>query len=223
MTATVITERRHSWGFVVSEDQPGRRSRDQVTLKQQTYTTAPLVTEAGTVLGLIGPSTGAPVYAATGGNTGNFTCGTVTESAGAIVGAYKGELINATHFNLFNPNGDFVGEGTFGSAFSGGGLGFTITAGGTAGVVGDTFTITVAANADASKYVPLNEAGTDGSQIAAAILGNTIDASGGDTKVAVLIRAAEVNASELVWPSGITANQITAALAQLATAGIIAR
>ena len=119
---TAITETRHSGGYLISEDEPGRRSRDQVTLKQQSA-----ITIAGTVLGIYGPSTGAPVYAATAGNTGNFTCGTVTESAGAIVGDYRIEFIAATVFIAYDPNGKVLGEGVLGTAFSGGGIGFTLT------------------------------------------------------------------------------------------------
>jgi hypothetical protein len=223
MTALVITENRHSFGFVVSEDEPGRRSRDEVTLLQQTYDTPPDFSQAGTVLGVYGPTTGAPVYAATGGNTGNFTCGTVTESAGAIVGAYRGEFVAPTVYNLFDPNNDFVGEGHTGAAFSGGGVGFTLTAGGTAAIAGDSFTQTVGANANAGKYNPVSLTATDGTQNAAAILGNTIDASGGNTKVTVIARDAEVNGGELIYPPGASASQIAALNAQLQALGIIVR
>lgn len=218
---TVLTENRGSAGYLVSEE--GMRSRDQITVKQQTYSAGVYVTQGGTVLSIYGPSTGAPVYAATGGNTGNFTCSAVVEGAGALVGAYKVEFFAATKYNVFDPNGALVGEGTTGSIFSAGGLTFTITAGGTPAAAGDSATITVAANADAGKYGPLNLSGTDGTQNAVAILFNTIDLSPGDTKATVTARATEVNASELVWPSGATANQIAAATAQLALKGIIAR
>lgn len=221
MTSPVLTERRWPSGFLISEDNPGERSRDQVTLKQQS---AGVTLDGGTILGLIGPSTGAPVYAATGGNTGNFTCGTVAEAAGALVGAYRVEFIAATVFNVYDPNGLFIAEGKTGVAFSAGGLGFTITAGGTPAVAGDSATITVAASADAGKYVPVNLTGTDGSQNAAAILFNSpFDVTAGDTKQTVISRAAEVNGSELTYPSGATANQIAALNAQLKTLGLIVR
>lgn len=221
MTSPVLTERRWSGAFMVSEEQPGERSRDQVTLKQQAGGT---VLDGGTVLGQIGPSTGNPVYAATGGNTGNFTCGTVTESAGALTGAYRIEFIAATVFNVYDPNGLFIGEGKTGVAFSAGGLGFTITAGATPAVAGDSATITVSASADAGKYVPVNLTGTDGSQNAAAILFNSpFDVTAADTKQTVIVRAAEVNGSELTYPSGATANQIAAINAQLKVLGIIVR
>lgn len=222
---TVITERRHSGGYLVSEEGPGQRSRDQVTLKQQSPDGA--ITEAGTVLGKYGPSTGNPVWTANPGNTGNGAMGTITESAGAIVGDYKLEITaaaaNAGTFDLYDPNGDHVGQGKVGVAFAGGGLGFTLADGGTDFVVGDGGKITVAANADAGKYDALDVTAADGTQNAAAILYNTGDYSAADTKVTVHSRACEVNGSELIYPSGATANQIAAIDAQLAALGIIVR
>jgi hypothetical protein len=74
------------------------------------------------------------------------------------------------------------------------------------------------------KYVPLAPAASDGSQIAARISLQNANATSADaTRVVVLSRLAEVVAQALVWPVGITANQKTAALAQLETAGIVAR
>lgn len=221
MVSPVLTERRWSGGFLVSEEQPGQRSRDQITLKQQN---AGVILDAGTILGMIGPGTGAPVYAATGGNTGNFTSSAVVESAGALVGAYKIEFIAPTVFNVIDPTGLLVGEGKTGVAFSGGGLAFTITAGGTPAVAGDSGTITVSVSVDAGKYMPVSLTATDGSQNAAAILFNSpFDVTQADTKETVITRAAEVNGSELVYPSGATANQIAALNAQLVKLGIIVR
>lgn len=217
-----ITEQRHSGGFLVSEDQPGTRSRDQVTLKVQTYAGVPALTPAGTVLGQYTNATTA-TYAATGGNTGNFTCGAITEAAGVVQGVYTIEFIAATKYNVYNPAGVFVAEGATGVAFSAGGLGFTITAGGTAAVAGDSATITVAVNADQGKYDLASLTATNGLQNAAAILFNTLDASGADQKVTVITRSAEVNGSELVYPSGASAGQIAAFNAQLKALGIVVR
>ncbi|MGF6978956.1 hypothetical protein QFZ94_007471 [Paraburkholderia sp. JPY465] len=70
---------------------------------------------------------------------------------------------------------------------------------------------------------PLNPAGSDGSQTAAAILHGTRDATQGDRQATVIDRNAEVNASELIWPSGATPAQITTATQQLLAVGIILR
>lgn len=216
---TTFTENPHAGGFLMSEANDKSFSRENVTIASG----ANLI--SGSVLGQIGPSTGAPTYngTVTPANTGNFTCGAITESAGAIVGAYRGEFIAATVYEMFDPNGLFLGEGNTGVAFSGGGLGFTITAGGTAAVAGDNFTITVAANANQGKYALMDPAAKDGSQVAVAVLFADALAGSADVKAAIIARNAEVNSSELVWKSGTTTPQQTAAIAQLKAVGILAR
>ena len=216
MVSPVLTERRHSGGFLVSEAR-GERSRDQVTILQQSSnfqsSTSPIL-PAGLVLGVtLDGSSG--TYAANAGNTGNFTCGTITVSQGVVEGTYNIEFAAATVFNVYYPNGELVGEGHTGVAFSGGGLGFTITAGGTGAVAGDGATIALAANSNVGLYAPLSLTAADGTQTPAAILFNETDASQANTKVTVINLDAEVNGSELVYPASATANQIAAINAAL--------
>jgi Bacteriophage lambda head decoration protein D len=211
MVSAVLTERRHSQGFIVSES-PGEFSRGQVNILQQSgnfQSSSSPILPAGLILGQTTTGlTGA--YAATGGNTGTFTCGAVVLSQGVLQGVYTIEFLAATVFNVMNPLGDLVAEGHTGVAFSVGGVGFTITAGGTAAVAGDSATITIAANANVNLYAPLSLSALDGTQIPAAILLNETDASAGNRAIAVLNRDAEVNGSELIYPAGATANQIAA-------------
>jgi hypothetical protein len=115
-------------------------------------------------------------------------------------------------FDVFDPNGAFVGQGKVGVLFNKGGLSFTLADGAADFVAGDGFTITVAANADAGKYT----SGRSGRhrrepERGKAILGNSpFDVTSADTKQTVISRACEVNASELTYPAGATANQIAA-------------
>lgn len=218
MVSPIITERRWSGGFIVSEGN-GEISREQVTLKDQADG---IILDAGTILGLISASAAAPVYAAQGGNAGNFTCNAPV-NLGAQVGAYRIEFIAPLVYTVYDPAGNFLGEGVLGVAFAKE-IQFTLTAGGNAAVAGDNATITVAANADAGKYTPVTLAAVDGSQNAAAILFNSpFDVTQGDTKQTVIKRNAEVNGSELFYPAGANANQIAALNAQLAALGIIVR
>lgn len=76
-------------------------------------------------------------------NTGNATIGTVTPTSAARFGLYTVVFTAATAFDVYYPDGTLVGTGATGSAFSGGGLGFTITAGATPMVASDSFTIAV--------------------------------------------------------------------------------
>lgn len=73
------------------------------------------------------------------------------------------------------------------------------------------------------KYRILDPAATSGAETAAGILYGPVDASAGDAPGVAILRLAEVNAAELVWPDGITSNERTAALAELTALSIIAR
>ncbi|MDB5822178.1 MAG: putative phage protein [Herminiimonas sp.] len=212
-TTTPLQEALHNGGFIVSEAN-GHLSRDTVTL------TGAAVVLAGTVLGQQTTGTTAAA-AALGTNTGNGTFGAITVAAPAQPGAYSVEFDDATHFVVSAPNGQEVGHGTTGVAFSAGGVGFTITAGGTAFVPGDSFTVTVAAGA--GKTAPLSLTAADGTVNAVGILFGTKDVTLADKPAVAMTRNCEVNASELIWPAGASTPQIAAATAQLKALGIIAR
>ena len=84
--------------------------------------------------------------------------------------------------------------------------------------------------AAAGKYVavdPANgsgEGGTpDGSQTAVAVLFAAVDTTAAEKPGVITARDAEVAAHALAWPAGTTEPQKTAALAQLAAVGIVAR
>lgn len=211
MVSAVLTERRHSQGFIVSES-PGQFSRGQVTILQQSsnfQSSLSPILPAGLILGQT--TTGlTAAYAATGGNTGNFTSSAIALSQGVLQGVYTIEFIAPTVYNVYTPAGDILAEGKTGVAFSAGGLGFTITAGGTAAVAGDSATITTAANANVGLYAPLSLTALDGTAVPAALLLNETDASTGNRKIAVLNRDAEINGSELIYPAGATPTQIAA-------------
>ena len=206
-----ITEGRYSGEFLVSEAN-GSLSRETVTLD-----TGDLA--AGTVLGKITKAGATAALAA--GATGNGTFSAVVVSAGAKEGVHTLTASAATKFTVEDPDGVNIGVVTLGTQFAYGGLTFTFTAGATPHVVGDQATITVAAGSD--KYVVYNQDGVNGSEVAAGILYAGADATSADKDVVIIARNAEVNADELTWPSDITSDEKTAAIAQLATLGIIVR
>jgi hypothetical protein len=78
---------------------------------------------------------------ATGGNTGNGTFGTVVPGSSFKAGAYKVAMLTATTFSVTNPDGAVLPAGATGAPYSNAQLGFTLTAGGTAFVAGDSFSI----------------------------------------------------------------------------------
>lgn len=81
------------------------------------------------------------VGAATGGNTGNGTIGTVSVDNTAKSGTYKITMTSATAFSVTDPDGVLLKAGATGTAYTAEGVTFTITVGGTPMVAGDSFTV----------------------------------------------------------------------------------
>lgn len=199
-TNTPAVEARHDGSFIVAEPN-SRNSRDGITLSggARIY--------SGTVLG----RKMNVVAAALGSNAGNGTFGAISAAVGALPGAFTVEFDDPTHFIVSDPNGQEIGHGTTNAAFSAGGIGFTITAGGTAFAPGDSFTLTAA---DTATYAPLDFTAYGGA-IASAILFGTKDVTTGDRPAMAIARRCEVNGSELIWPAGATVQQIATGAAQL--------
>jgi hypothetical protein len=101
-------------------------------------------------------------------NTGNATIalgGQPTE-ADAETGVFDIVCLTATTANVYSPTGRLLGVATFGTQFNNV-IVFTITAGGTPCVAGDSFTVTVALNAGR----PLVPNATWESTVAAGVIG----------------------------------------------------
>jgi hypothetical protein len=75
----------------------------------------------------------------------------------------------------------------------------------------------------AGKYQTLDPAGTGAAKKAAVVLAERVDATAGDQPGVVIARGAVVALAHLVWPSGITEAQKSAALDELNAQGIVAR
>lgn len=209
------TEGKYAGEFLYSEGN-GYISREVITaLSGQTFI-------AGSVLGQItvGTAASAPVA----GNTGNGVFGAVTLSAGAKAGVYHLTCIkaaaNAGTFLIEDPTGVTIGETTVAVAYAANGLAFTIADGATDFVVGDAFTITVAAGSN--KYKICDPAAADGSQTAVAFSYDNVDATAADTACTAIVRHAEYNDAEVDWGT-MNGGQITTAKAQLALQRLIAR
>lgn len=197
--------------------QPGTRS-DAFIPDQLIASNAPLVVtdtiiigagqplKRGAILGRQSQKSVAGVAAA--GNTGN---GTVVVSLGsaAEVGAYTLTATSATEFTLKDPTGDAVGTVTAGTAFTSNQLVLTVTAGATAFVAGDVFTLTV--TAASGHYVLSVRTATDGSQNPSAVLADNVDASAGAIAGAGYFQAS-VNASRITFDDSWTVDDLKAAL-----------
>ena len=213
-------------GEFLGRECPGDISRDGITLKAQND--AATTWKTGTVLGAI--TIGVITPAAGGGNTGTGTLAAVAAGVKTKVGVYTFTCFSVTGgywFNVIDPNGKSLGVvKATGAPQTLADLVFTLTDnGGGNFIIGDSFTVTVAAAAvDANgnpKYKILAPAATDGSQNAAGVLYSTAYVGGAnDVQGTIINFGATVAAGLINWPAGITGPQQAAATAQLFTLGI---
>ena len=212
------------WGFLVSEPSNNRVSREQAMIGPVTDRDRIV---AGTVFGtvVLGAATAVPQKA--GSNAANTGTGTIAMDAATPVladaapGVYQVTFTGPTTFTVEKPNGDQIGEGATGQAFSDD-VKFTITAGATAFVAGDGFKITVAPGSGLN--VPLSIAALNGGQIATKIIGRGLPASAQAQRGSFVTGpGVEVNGNLLLWPAGISAQQKAACEQQLAAKGIKVR
>jgi hypothetical protein len=153
----------------------------------------------GAVLGKV---TKGAISIAAGTNTGNGTAGTITRLAKAKVGAYtlicKTAATNAGTFHVIDPDGIRLADLTIAVAYNNGHFSITIADGATDFIVGDSFTVTVAAGS--GKYRLVNSANTDGSDTAEAVLAEsrTVAANADETNVPIY-ETGEFNSAALTF------------------------
>lgn len=169
--------------WLISEA-PGQRSRENIVVTQ-----SGTAVESGALLTQAGDTAATATYAAIGSPTGNPTSNAPVVTAPAIPGDYTIQFTAATKFDVEDPNGKLIGNGTTGVAFSAAGIAFTLTAGGTPAVAGDRWKMTVAAGT--GKYVPYTASEAAGP--ADAINWEYLPAKTGDTPATGIVRDAEVN------------------------------
>lgn len=185
---TIKTEGVYPGEFLLSEAN-GTRSREEVVIAASSG-----ILKAGTLIALI-TAANALTPTAAAGNTGNGTVGSVAVTSAAISGPYiltiSEASANGGKFELVDPTGALLGEGTVGQAFTGGGLTFTLSDGSTDFAKGDGFTLTVKANL--GEYTAYDDDGTDdGRRAASGILFASVDASVNDVRAVGVMRDAEV-------------------------------
>lgn len=174
---------------VILAEAAGQRSRENIVLTGDNA-----VFESGTLLTQSGDAASTGTFAAVAGNTGNPTSTVPAIGAKGVPGVYTVRMTEATKFTVEDPKGVSIGTGTLGVAFNKAGISFTMTAGATPAVNGDSFTITVAAGSQKySRYTANGAAGP-----ADAVLYNHCFAFTGDQKVVGFVRDAELNRFELV-------------------------
>lgn len=217
MPAIEIAEFPAPLNFIVSEPEGPFRARDAVKFGLN------LSVLPGTVLGSVGtPATETATATADADNTGNGTL--VMDAAAPIAtqakdGAYRVLFTSPTAFVVFDPAGREIGKGVAGTAFAKD-VKFLVTAGATAFVANDAFTVQVLRRVQDELYVPLNPAATDGSQLAKAIAGYRVTTTTVPLSSTVFNGPGEVRGANLIWPAGITPAQQAEATVQLRALGI---
>lgn len=210
-----IVESRHPGEFILSElDGHGSRENVLVGVSQTIL--------VGTVLGAAPIVAGETSSVVAGANTGNgvATLASPATSQGAVNGNYlltcTAIAANAGTFSVQTPDGREIGPLTVGVAFNKE-IKLTIADGSTDFAVGDSFNVTVGIeNPGDLTYGALNPSGTDGSQKVAGIaIYPVVNDGTTTTKIAAIVRGAEVNGKCLEWPVGITAPQKAEAIEQL--------
>lgn len=161
----------------------------------------------GTVLG---KTTTQNVVGIAGANTGNGTIGSLTAGSGVKVGTYNLVATSATNFTVTDPEGTALSAATVGTAYSNSGLGFTITAGGTAFVAGDSFEVEV--EDSVGQYKKSVSSANDGSQNPCAILVDDADATGGPVEAGGYFMG-EFNWNRLIADASWTLPTLRAAMA----------
>ena len=213
---TIKTEGLHTGEFIQSEAS-GERSRDTITIATgENLNVGDVI--AQTMTG------GTITAAADAGNTGDGTVTGLSVGSGAEEGAYRlaciEPAVDGGTFQLEDPAGAIIGTATVGVAFSGD-IDLTINDGATDFAAGDAFTVTVTQTT--GEWKQLAPAASDGSQVAAGVLYDDVDATAAATSGVVITRDAEVNGKLIGWPTGITADEKDLATTQLNERGIIFR
>lgn len=184
---------------------------DQLIADARNLVSQPIVLGAGTLKRgtVLGQQSTNPISAAaTAGNTGNGTIGSLSVGSAPLVGTYKATATSATVFAVTDPEGNALGNATAGTPFTSSEINFTITAGGTAFAAGDSFSILVA---DAvGTYIECVKTASDGSQTPVAILADDADASGGPVTTGGYV-AGEFNANALTYDASWTLSALVSA------------
>jgi Bacteriophage lambda head decoration protein D len=184
---------------------------DQLIAGNLKLVTQPIVIAAGTLQRgtVLGQQTNFSLTVTPGTNTGNGTFGSLAATTAAKLGGYKLLATSATVFTVTDPEGTALPNATVGTAYSQGGVGFTITASGTAFVAGDSFTVNVVDSI--GNFIACVKTASDGSQTPVAILADFADASLGPVATGAYVMG-EFNANAVIFDTSWTIQALTAAL-----------
>jgi hypothetical protein len=183
---------------------------DQLIAGNLKLVTQPIVLAAGTLPRgtVLGRQTSSSVIPTAGENTGNGTVVALSAGTGAKEGKYVLTATAATTFTVVDPEGTALPNATVGTAFANSGIDFTISAGGTAFVAGDSFELNVVDSV--GNFITCVKTASDGSQTPVAVLADYADASGGPVSTGAYFMG-EFNGNAISYDSSWTLEQLAAA------------
>jgi hypothetical protein len=220
---TTFIEARHPGEFILSElDGHGSRENVLIGISQTIL--------VGGVLGAAPIVAGETSLIIIGANTGNGVAALANPatSQAAVDGDYlltcTAAAANSGTFSVQTPDGREIGPLIVPVAFDKE-IKLTIADGTTDFIIGDSFKVRIGIETPGDlTYVALNPAGADGSQNAAGIaIYPVVNDGATTTKIAAIVRGAEVNGKCIEWPAGITAPQKAEAIEQLRKRMIMVR
>jgi len=218
-----VLSESNNLGDVLKHEAPNLYSREAVTVLAGSGADRAL--GVGAVIGKRTRST--VTVTADAGNTGDGIATLADPALGpkAEAGTYTltcvAAAVNAGTFQVLTPSGYVLPDLTVGQAYAGDHVNLTIADGAADFIVGDKFTVDVSGD---GKVVALDPAAVDGTQQAHGIVAADVTAPDGtDAEGTVIVRDAILADHALAWPTGITAAQKTAALADLEARGILVR
>ena len=184
---------------------------DQLIAGQMQLVTKNVVLMSGTLPRgtVLGRQSTFSLIATPGTNTGNGTVGSMSMGSAVEYGKYVLTATSPTVFSVVDPEGQPVGNATVGTAFTSTELNFTIAAGGTAFVVGDSFAIT--SQESAGNFVACVKTASDGSQVPVCILVDYADASAGPVRTGGYF-AGEFNIRAVSYDNSWNISDLAAAL-----------
>jgi len=218
-----VLSETNNLGDVLKYEAPNLYSREAVTVLAGAG--ADRILAIGAVIGKRTKSDA--TVTADAGNTGDGAATLADPALGpkAEAGAYSltcvAAAVDGGTFRVLNPSGYVLPDLAVGQAYAGDHVNLTIADGAADFVVGDTFTVDVSGD---GKVVALDPAGVDGTAEAFGIVAADVTAPNGtDTDGLAIVRDAILADHAIVWPTGITAAQKTAAFADLNARGILVR
>lgn len=158
---------------------------------------------------VLGQQTNNSIDITPGTNTGNGTVGSTSLGTTETFGVFTLTATGATTFTVKDPEGNALPNATVGTPYANAEINFTITAGGTAFVAGDSFTLN--ALEATGNYVLSVKTASDGSQTPVGILAMPTNASSGPQLAAAYLMG-EFNQNAISFDPSWTLPQLQAAL-----------